>query len=285
MVNAAIIVFREGLEAVLILAALTASLVGGQRRFRRPLLAGVGLALVASALTWVVAQTVLTSLQAYGERLEAIVSLVAIGVLLLILNWFYHRVYWQENLQDLHRRKRRVLAGAGLSLAAAQVLGLVLLGFSSVYREGFETVLFLQAITLEAGAFTVLQGVALGLLGVIAMFVLVIALERKLPHKKMLVVTGILITWVLVVMVGTTVQTLQKVGWVAVTPIDGLELPYWTGLWLGVYPTWEGVLAQAAAATFVVGSYVAAEHVRKRRRARLVVSTAAPSTIAEAEAG
>ena len=285
MVNAAIIVFREGLEAVLILAALTASLVGGQRRFRRPLLAGVGLALVASALTWVVAQTVLTSLQAYGERLEAIVSLVAIGVLLLILNWFYHRVYWQENLQDLHRRKRRVLAGAGLSLAAAQVLGLVLLGFSSVYREGFETVLFLQAITLEAGAFTVLQGVALGLLGVIAMFVLVIALERKLPHKKMLVVTGLLITWVLVVMVGTTVQTLQKVGWVAVTPIDGLELPYWTGLWLGVYPTWEGVLAQAAAATFVVGSYVAAEHVRKRRRARLVVSTATSSTIAEAEAG
>jgi len=270
---------------VLILAALMASLVGSQRRFRRPLLAGVSLALVASALTWVVAQTVLTSLQAYGERLEAIVSLVAIGVLLLILNWFYHRVYWQENLQDLHRKKRRVLAGAGLSLAAAQVVGLVLLGFSSVYREGFETVLFLQAITLEAGAFTVLQGVALGLLGVIAMFVLVIALERKLPHKKMLVVTGLLITWVLVVMVGTTVQTMQKVGWIAVTPIDGLELPYWTGLWLGVFPTWEGVLAQGAAATLVVGSYVAAEHVRKRRRARLVVSTAPSSKVAEAEAG
>ncbi len=87
-----------------------------------------------------------------------------------------------------------------------------------------------------------------------------------------------------VVMVGTTVQTLQKVGWVAVTPIDGLELPYWTGLWLGVFPTWEGVLAQAAAATFVVGSYIAAEHVRKRRRARLVVSTASVSTVAEAEA-
>jgi high-affinity iron transporter len=281
-VNSAIIVFREGLEAVLILAALMASLVGEQRRFRRPMFAGVGLALVASALTWVVAQTVLTSLQRYGEKLEAIVSLVAIGVLLLILNWFYHRVYWQENLQDLHRKKRRILAGAGLSLVAAQVAGLVLLGFSSVYREGFETVLFLQAMTLEAGAVAVLEGVALGLLGVIAMFVLVIALERRLPHKKMLIATGLLITWVLVVMVGTTVQTMQKVGWVAVTPIEGVELPYWAGLWLGLYPTWEGVLAQLGAAVFVLGSYVAAEGLRKRRRARLVAHSS--SVAAEAEA-
>ncbi len=281
-INSAVIVFREGLEAVLILAALMASLVGEQRRFRRPMFVGVGLALGASAITWVVAQTVLTSLARYGEKLEAIVSLVAIGVLLLILNWFYHRVYWQENLQDLHRRKRRILAGAGLSLVAAQALGLVLLGFSSVYREGFETVLFLQAMTLEAGAVAVLEGVALGLLGVIAMFVLVIALERRLPHKKMLIATGILITWVLVVMVGTTVQTMQKVGWVAVTPIEGLELPYWTGLWLGVYPTWEGVLAQLAAGAFVLGSYFAAEGLRKRRRARLVAHSASAAVKAEA---
>ena len=137
--NAAIIVFREGLEAVLILAALMASLVGSRRHLRRPIMAGVGLAIVASALTWVVAQTVLTSLAGYGERLEAVVSLVAIGMLLLILNWFYHRVYWQENLQNLHQRKRRILSGAGLSIVTAQIVGLVLLGFTSVYREGFET--------------------------------------------------------------------------------------------------------------------------------------------------
>jgi high-affinity iron transporter len=270
--NSALIVFREGLEAVLILAALMASLVGAQRHYRRPMLAGVGLALVASAVTWVVAQTVLTSLQRHGERLEAIVSLFAIGVLLVILNWFFHRMYWQENLQGLHRRKRRVLQGAGLSLAAAQLVGLVLLGFSSVYREGFETVIFLQAMTLEAGAWTVLQGVALGLAGVVAVYVLVIALERKLPHKKMLVATGVLITAVLVVMVGTTVQTLQAVGWLPVTPIEGLELPYWSGLWFGLYPTWQGLAAQTAAVIFVVGSYVAAEGLQRRRRARRISS-------------
>jgi len=139
-------------------------------------------------------------------------------------------------------------------------------------------------MTLEAGAVAVLEGVALGLLGVIAMFVLVIALERRLPHKKMLIATGILITWVLVVMVGTTVQTMQKVGWVAVTPIEGLELPYWTGLWLGVYPTWEGVLAQLAAVAFVLGSYFAAEGLRKRRRARLVAHTGSAAVKAEMKA-
>jgi high-affinity iron transporter len=268
--NSAVIVFREGLEAVLILAALMASMVGPERRYRRPLLAGAAVALGASALTWVVAQTILGSLAGFGERLEAIVSLVAIGVLLVILNWFYHRVYWTENLQGLHRRKKTILTGAGVTLAAAQVAGLVALGFTSVYREGFETVLFLQALTLEAGAFTVLEGVALGFAATLVVGVAVFVLERRLPHRKMLIATGILITWVLVVLVGQTVQTMQKVGWVPVTPIEGLQLPYWSGVWLGVYPTWEGLLAQAAAATLVVGSYFGAEAIRGRRRARIL---------------
>jgi high-affinity iron transporter len=61
----------------------------------------------------------------------------------------------------------------------------------------------------------------------------VVVLERRLPHK-MLVATGLL-------------------SWLPVSPVDGLELPYWAGLWLGLFPTWEGLLAQAGAAAFVVG--------------------------------
>ena len=57
-----------------------------------------------------------------------------------------------------------------------------------------------------------------------------------------------MIAWVLVVMVGTTVQIMQIVGWLPVTPIEGLRLPYWSGLWFGIYPTWQGVVAQVAAA-------------------------------------
>ena len=86
--------------------------------------------------------------------------------------------------QGLHRKKKSILSGAGLSLAAAQVVGLVLLGFTSVYREGFETTLFVQALTLEAGAFTVLQGIAIGLAATIAVGVLVMALDGSSPTRK-----------------------------------------------------------------------------------------------------
>jgi high-affinity iron transporter len=274
--NTAVIVFREGLEAVLILAALMAGMTGAQAPLRKPLLAGAGVAFLASVATWGIAQTLLASLSRYGEKLEAIVSLVAIAVLLVILNWFYHRVYWSEHLAGLHGRKKRIL-GIGVGVAAAQLVGLVLLGFSSVYREGFETVLFLQAIVLEAGAGLVLVGAAIGLGATLAVGFLTIRLQRKLPHKKMLVATGLLILWVLVVMVGTTVQTLQVVGWVPVTPVDGLQLPYWAGLWLGIFPTWEGLLAQGAAFAFVLGSYAAAEQLRKRKR-RTIIEKPAPVT-------
>ena len=89
--------------------------------------------------------------------------------------------------------------------------------------------------------------------------------------------TGLLILWVLVVMVGTTVQTLQVVGWVSVTPVEGLRLPYWAGLWLGIFPTWEGLLCQGAAIVFVLGSYVLAERLRKRRR-RAILDEPQPAT-------
>ena len=142
--------------------------------------------------------------------------------------------------------------------------------------------LFLQAMSLEAGPWTVLQGVAVGFAGVLAVFGLVIALERRLPHKKMLIATGVLITGVLAVLVGHTVQTTQVVGWVPVTPVEGLTLPYWAGTWFGLFPTWEGLVAQAAAVAFVVGSYLAAEAVRRRKRARIldapVTRTAAAAT-------
>ncbi len=264
--NTAIIVFREGLEAVLILAALMAGLVGKRRRLRRPLLFGAGAALLASVATFVVAETLLSSLVRYGEKLEAVVSIVAIGVLLVILNWFFHKVYWSDHLATLHGRKKRILNGAGLSVATAQLVGLAILGFTAVYREGFETVLFLQALVLDAGVANVAEGVLLGSAAVAAVGVLTIALQRKLPHRRMLELTGLLILSVLVIMVGKTIQVCQVVGWVPVHPIGDLRLPYWAGLWFGIFPTWEGIVAQIGAVVFVLGSYVGAEWIRGRRR-------------------
>ncbi len=263
--NAALIVFREGLEAILIIAAIMASMVGANRGLRRPIAWGALLALPASALLFVASVLLLDSLAQYGEKLEAIVGLVAVGVLLLVLNWFFHRVYWTEWIAG-HRNRGKALAGAAVAggvAAGATVLGLYALGFTAVFREGFETVLFLQALQLEAGTGIVLAGVSLGLVGVAAVGAVTFKLEQRLPYKKMLIVTGLLISLVLVVMVGNTMRTLQGVGWISITPIDA-DLPLWMGTWLGMFPTWETLGGQAAALVFVVGSYFLAEWVRKR---------------------
>jgi high-affinity iron transporter len=219
----------------------------------------------------------------YGEQLEAIVGLIAIGVLLLVLNWFFHRVYWTEHLSRFHKRRRRLLGLAEGGLWASQGVGFVLLGFSTVYREGFETVLFLQALELNSGLFVVLQGVALGGAAVAAVAFLTFKLERKLPYRRMLIVTGALLTAVLVIMVGKTARTMQGVGWIPITPLD-LEPPYWTGVWLGIFPTVETIVAQVGAAVFVVGSYLVAERIRTRRRRAAQRRTApapAPSPASE----
>ena len=184
VINAAVIVFREGLEAVLILAAVMASLSGAARAQRRPMLLGALLALLASVITFILARTVLTDLARYGEKLEAVVGLIAIAVLLLVLNWFFHKVYWTEHIKKFNKRRRRLLGVAAGGLVSAQVLGFVLLGFSTVYREGFETVLFLQALELNSGLAVVLEGVALGFVLVGAVAVATFVLERKLPYRE-----------------------------------------------------------------------------------------------------
>ena len=151
--------------------------------------------------------------------------------------------------------------------SVGQWLGLALLGFTSIYREGFETVLFLQALVLEAGTTVVLSGVALGLGGTLLVGFIVFALQAKLPHKKMLIVTGVMIGVVLVIMVGQTARTMQGTGWLPITPLDW-EIPSSLGLWLGVFPSVETLLAQVAAIVFVIGSYALATELKVRRPQR-----------------
>jgi high-affinity iron transporter len=263
--NSAVIVFREGLEAIVILAALMASMVGAYAAFRRSMLVGVVLATIATVITWWIAQRLMLAFSSFGERLEAVVSLIAVGVLLLITNWFFHRVYWKDWLAGFHQRKKLLLGGAAESLLSAQALGFIALGFTSVYREGFETVLFLQALVLDAGPAIVMQGVALGLLATAIVGFFTFQLQTRLPYKKMLVITGILIGGVLLVMVGNTIHTMQAVGWVPISPVGSLNLPYWVSLWLGIFPTWETICGQGAAAIFVIGSYYLAEFQQKQR--------------------
>jgi high-affinity iron transporter len=258
-INAGVIVFREGLEAVLILASLMASFKALNRRhFRLPMWLGSVAALIASVVTWLVMRGAIQSFARYGEKLEAVVSIIAIAVLLLITNWFFHDVYWKGWMTSLHKQKQRKLSGS------AQFAGLMMLGFTSIYREGFETALFLQALVLEAGVEAVLMGSLAGMAGVALCGAVVFVLQGRLPAMKMLIATGIMIGAILLVMVGNTVHTLQVVGWLTTTPLREVQFPYWVGLWLGTYPTYEGLAAQLLAALFVIGSYVLAERINRK---------------------
>jgi high-affinity iron transporter len=260
VVNSAIIVFREGLEAVLIFAAVTASFLGANKRRRRPVVAGAAVAFGATVITWFLAQLLLDAASPLGPRLEAITGFIAIVVLLIVLNWFVHKVYWSEWIGRHHRQRRKLLMRTG----AAATIGLVALGFTSVFREGFEVVLFLQSLELKAGTSVVLEGVAIGLAGTALVGVITFWLQHKLPYRKMLVLTGVLVGAVLVVMIGGTALTFQDLGWLPRHPTP-FTVPGWMGSWFEMYSYWETLAAQVLAALFVVGSYYLAEYLKVRR--------------------
>ena len=163
------------------------------------------------------------------------------------------------------------------------IWGLIFLGFTSVYREGFETVLFLQNLRITNGASVVREGVFIGLALTLAVGVCVFGMQQKLPYKKMLIGTGILIGFVLVVMVGGTASTFQDLGWLPRHPIGTDVIPAWMGSWFEFRPTVETIAAQILAAGFVIGSYYAAEYVkvRKPRKNGLPVAVAAVEPAAQ----
>jgi high-affinity iron transporter len=263
-----VLVFREGLECILVLAALTASMTGRKAVHRRPIALGAGLGFVATGVTWFIAVGIMKQLvdSVPALDLQAATGLLAVVVLIVIMNWFFHKIYWGGWIRAHNRRKKALLAGTNDDHAARRRLlwGLILLGFTSLYREGFEVVLFLQSYRLKFGNSVVLEGALVGLIlsGMVA--VLTFGLQRRLPYRRMLITTGILLGGVLLVMVGEQAQEMQLAHWISTTPLPALE-PYlrpWMGLWFAVFPTVETLAGQAVAAVVVIGSYYGARRLR-----------------------
>lgn len=266
VMDSGLLVLREGLETVLVLAAVTASFRGGNGAHRKPVALGAAAALAATVATWFVAIAITSAVGEGSLNLQAATGLLAVLVLLVVMNWFFHRVYWTGWISHHNRRRRSLMAGGNQS-ARRLVLGLALLGFTSVYREGFEVVLFLQNLRLRYGSGVVLEGVAIGLAFTAVVGYITFFAHSKLPYKRMLVITGVLLGVVLLVMVGESVQELQQAGWIGTTPL-GVSVPGWLGLWFSIFPNVETVVAQAIAAVFVIGSYVLAEEIRVKRPRR-----------------
>ena len=266
VMDIAVLVFREGLESILVLAAIIASMTGEKQSHRKPIVAGAGVAFIATLITWFVAVGIVSSLgsSVSALNLQAATGLLAVVVLLVVMNWFFHKVYWGGWIAMHNRNKKKLLNRASESVISARRLkwGLVLLGFASLYREGFEVVLFLQTYYLQMGGQIVLFGALFGLLftGIVA--VLTFVAHRRLPYRKMLIVTGVMLGFVLLVMVGEQAFEMQQAGWIGTTQIDWLadKIPAWAGVWFSVFPTVQTLVAQAIAAILVVGSYFAARY-------------------------
>src|SRR5882757_5419622 len=159
VVDSSLLVFREGLETILVLAAVTASMLGAASAYRRPIAVGALGGFAATVVTWFLAVWVIGQLGADGLAIQAATGLLAVVVLLLVMNWFFHKVYWTGWISNRNRRRRRILDRSGIDGRRVTLLGFILLGVTSVYREGFEVVLFLQNLRLSYGSATVLEGV------------------------------------------------------------------------------------------------------------------------------
>jgi len=264
VLDISVLVFREGLECVLVLAAITGGVSRKRASYRNPIVIGAGSGFIATLATWAVAVRILDDLShsISALALQAATGLLAVLVLLVVMNWFFHRLYWTGWISYHNKRKQELLGGSdseGTSRLSF-LWGMGLLGFTSLYREGFEVVLFLQSYRLRLGNQIVLSGVVIGILLTSAVAVLTFVAHRKLPYRKMLVLTGILLGVVLVVMVGEQAQEMQLAHWIPATTIHPIArvLPGWMGLWFSIFPTVETLLAQGIAVLLVIGSYVIA---------------------------
>jgi high-affinity iron transporter len=261
ILSGGVVIFREGLEAILVLAAVTAGLArSGRRDYLRAVPAGAAAAFLATIATWFIVVALISRVNAPELSVQAATGLLAIVVLLIVMNWFFHKVYWTGWITSLSGRRKRLLQAAG-SAGPRAFLGLALLGFAAVYREGFEVVLFLQDLRLKAGNGVILEGAAIGLALTLIVAALTFVGHRRLPYKKMLVLTGALLAVVLLVMVGEEAQEMQLAGWIATTRLP-IPVPDWLGMWFAVFPTLETLVGQALAATLVVGSYLWAKYSR-----------------------
>jgi high-affinity iron transporter len=135
----------------------------------------------------------------------------------------------------------------------------------------------MQSLILEAGMRPVLLGLGIGGIFIGVVGFAVFSIGAKLPYRRMLVITGVLVVFVLFTFMGSTVRLFQTVGWLSVHPVPGLELPSWMGVWLGLYPTWEGLLIPIGTFAYVGGMWLLVKINAKRVQEReMAVERSAP---------
>ena len=244
-VAALTIYLREGFEAALLVGALLAGLVRlGRPDARRYIHLGWILALVAGVATWWIANRLLSVTVQRQELLEAVISLLAAAVLFSISFWMISKVEARRWMAYLRRRLEQ-------TLSRRSVITLASVSFLAVYREAAETVLFTQALLLDAPHAA--REVWLGaLVGVLATIVLAVVMNRtavRLPIPAFFAISGALLCVLAISFAGAGLYELVSAGYVTPRPVAFPEVP-----WLGVHPDLTPLLAQAAILCVILGA-------------------------------
>lgn len=271
------IIVREGLEAVLLIGAILAYLgrATRERRHVRQVWVGAAIGVGASFATWGLASTMVPVGGAGRELVEGITALLAVAVLIYVSHWLFQKTYihgWKVYLQE--KVGDAVTTGSALAMAG--------LAFAVVYREGFETVLFYQALLIDSGAGSVLAGFLPGVVLIVALGWGIIRLGLRLPLKRVFGVTNAILLYLAFVFLGKGIYALQEAGLFSPHPVAGAPDHGALRQILGFYPIAETILAQAA---FVAALAVTWFLYRRRgRRAEAVAESQAETGPAKREA-
>ena len=230
------LLLREGFEAILIVAALMTFLTkAGASERRRDVARGAWLALGASVLTWILVELLFKITPGQREAIEGFTMVLAAAVLFYVSYWLLSKIETAKWTAFVRGKMQSALSsGSGVALTAV--------AFLAVYREGFETILFYKALFLSAGSSSVpvIGGIAVGAVGLVAVYFVINQLGLRVAMKPFFAVTGVMLYYMAFVFAGKGVAELQGSGLVSLTVIDGApRVPM-----LGIYPTLESLIAQ-----------------------------------------
>jgi high-affinity iron transporter len=245
--SALVILLREGLEAILIVAAVIALLVKANRRDGLPWVHGGWIAaLVLGGLTWVVASYAVRISGATREVTEGITALIAAVILLYVGFWMHGKSHARQWQAYLDRRLQGALDGRTMG-------ALALVSFLAVYREAFETVLFYQALALQAGpggATALLGGVLTGAVALAVLSWIIVRGSLRLPLGVFFGASSVLLGLLAVVLAGKGIAALQEAGWLPIHTVNVPGVPL-----LGIYPNLQALALQSALLVLLAGGF------------------------------
>lgn len=237
--NSLAIIIREGLEAVLIIGAILGYMraTNAPAKYRAWIYVGVVAAIGLSLVTWWAAANIITITVSNRELLEGVTSLIAAAVLFYVTNWLFHKVYVVDWLTFVKEQVSK-------ALSTGSALGLAALGFTVVYREGFETVLFYQALLFDAGPRPVWLGFVVGTVIILGVAYVILTMSKQLPLKPFFSITGLLLLILAFNFTGAGIRELQEAGVVSATLLSWMPENLLLMELFGIFPTVETTLAQ-----------------------------------------